>query len=139
MWLRALVAACDHATASTNSLLAELAEKRGVAAVKPHKKALRRFTEVCELLHVREAEGFGEGTVTAEHHHLALGGILRGDMIARGILAAFEGTEQQERPIVVRMLGTNADIGCQILNDSPLNVVLVEDLDEVVDAIKAAN
>ncbi len=67
------------------------------------------------------------------------GGILRGDMIARGILAAFEGTEHQERPIVVRMLGTNADIGCQILNDSPLNVVLVEDLDEVVDAIKAAN
>ena len=55
--LRAIVAACDHATASTNSLLAELAEKRGAAAVKPHKKALRRLVKqlVAEAFAAEEA------------------------------------------------------------------------------------
>ena len=66
------------------------------------------------------------------------GGILRGDMIAAGILAAVEGTEHQDRPIVVRMLGTNADQGRQMLQESSLNVSLVEDLGDVAKAIKGA-
>jgi succinyl-CoA synthetase beta subunit len=67
------------------------------------------------------------------------GGILRGDMIAAGILAAVEGTEHQDRRIVVRMLGTNADQGRQMLQASSLNVSLVEDLGDVADAIRAAS
>ncbi len=67
------------------------------------------------------------------------GGILRGDMIAAGILAAVEGTEHQDRRIVVRMLGTNADEGRQMLKASSLNVSMVEDLGDVADVIRAAS
>ena len=66
------------------------------------------------------------------------GGILRGDMIAAGILAAIDGTEHQDRRIVVRMLGTNADEGRQMLQASSLNISLVEDLGDVADAIRAS-
>ncbi|MDP6065474.1 MAG: ADP-forming succinate--CoA ligase subunit beta [SAR202 cluster bacterium] len=66
------------------------------------------------------------------------GGILRGDMIAGGILAAIEGTEHQDRRIVVRMLGTNADQGRQMLQASSLNLSLVENLGDVADAIRAS-
>ena len=65
------------------------------------------------------------------------GGILRGDMIAAGILAAVEGTEHQNRRIVVRMLGTNADEGRKMLQASSLNVSMVEDLGDVAEAIRA--
>ena len=66
------------------------------------------------------------------------GGILRGDMIAGGILAAIEGTEHQDRRIVVRMMGTNADQGRQMLQASSLNLSLVENLGDVADAIRAS-
>ncbi len=66
------------------------------------------------------------------------GGILRGDMIAAGILAAIEGTEHQDRRIVVRMLGTNADQGRQMLQASSHKISLVEDLGDVADAIRAS-
>ncbi len=66
------------------------------------------------------------------------GGILRGDMIAAGILAAIDGTEHQDRRIVVRMLGTNADQGRQMLQASSLNISLVEDLGDVANAIRAS-
>ncbi len=66
------------------------------------------------------------------------GGILRGDMIAAGVLAAIEGTEHQDRRIVVRMLGTNADQGRQMLQASSLNLSLVENLGDVADAIRAS-
>ena len=67
------------------------------------------------------------------------GGILRGDMIAAGILAAVEGTEHQNRRIVVRMLGTNADEGRKMLQASSLNVSMVEDLGDVAEAIRASS
>jgi succinyl-CoA synthetase beta subunit len=67
------------------------------------------------------------------------GGILRGDMIAAGILAAVEGTEHQNRRIVVRMLGTNAEEGRKMLQASSLNISLVEDLADVAEAIRAPN
>ena len=66
------------------------------------------------------------------------GGILRGDMIAAGVLAAIEGTEHQDRRIVVRMLGTNADQGRQMLQASSLNLSLVENLGDVADAIRVS-
>ena len=67
------------------------------------------------------------------------GGTLRGDMIAAGILAAVEGTEHQNRRIVVRMLGTNADEGRKMLQASSLNVSMVEDLGDVAEAIRASS
>jgi succinyl-CoA synthetase beta subunit len=65
------------------------------------------------------------------------GGILRCDVAARGIVAACQETEVRV-PIVVRMLGTNADEGKDILNKSDLGVTLVNDLNEAATMIKQA-
>ncbi|MDX1615212.1 MAG: ADP-forming succinate--CoA ligase subunit beta [Candidatus Promineifilaceae bacterium] len=45
------------------------------------------------------------------------GGIVRGDEVARGIIAALEEV-QTDVPMVVRLLGTNADEGMRILADA---------------------
>ena len=65
------------------------------------------------------------------------GGILRCDIAANGIVAACRETEARA-PIVVRMLGTNADEGKDILSNSGLGVILVNDLNEAADKIKQA-
>ena len=65
------------------------------------------------------------------------GGILRCDIAANGIVAACRETEARP-PIVVRMLGTNADEGKDILSNSGLGVILVNDLNEAADKIKQA-
>ena len=56
------------------------------------------------------------------------GGILRCDVVARGMLQAAEEDPQMDTPIVVRMLGTNAEEGREILSASDLKVRLVDDL-----------
>ena len=66
------------------------------------------------------------------------GGILRCDVVARGILLAEKEGVTIDRPIIVRMLGTNAKEGLEILSDSNLNVTLVDDLGEAATAIATA-
>ena len=66
------------------------------------------------------------------------GGILRCDVAARGFVMASERVPDKMRPMVVRMLGTNADEGRQILADSGLDVTLVNDLGEAAEAIRAS-
>ena len=66
------------------------------------------------------------------------GGILRCDVAARGILMAAEAMPHAVRPMVVRMLGTNAEEGRKILSESSLDVTLVNDLGEAAEAIKVA-
>jgi succinyl-CoA synthetase beta subunit len=57
------------------------------------------------------------------------GGILRCDVVARGMLqAAEENAKMDSTPMVVRMLGTNAEEGRGILSESDLEVRLVDDL-----------
>ena len=56
------------------------------------------------------------------------GGILRCDVAARGIILAAERAPDKMRPMVVRMLGTNADEGREALANSGLDVALVDDL-----------
>ena len=57
------------------------------------------------------------------------GGILRCDVVARGMLqAAEENAKMDSTPMVVRMLGTNAEEGRGILSESDLGVRLVDDL-----------
>ena len=63
------------------------------------------------------------------------GGILRCDVAARGIVAACKETEIRI-PIVVRMLGTNAEEGKEILANSGLVISLVKDLKEAASVIK---
>ncbi len=43
------------------------------------------------------------------------------------------------RPMIVRMLGTNADVGRQLLSDSSLDVTLVDDLGGAAEAIRAVS
>ena len=66
------------------------------------------------------------------------GGILRCDVAARGFLMAAEAMPDAIRPMVVRMLGTNAEEGRKTLSESSLEVTLVHDLNEAAEAIKAA-
>ncbi len=65
------------------------------------------------------------------------GGILRCDIVARGVLMASESQPGRMRPMVVRMRGTNADEGRKLLSESSLDVTLVNDLNEAAAAIKS--
>ena len=57
------------------------------------------------------------------------GGIVRCDMIAEGIIAAVKEVDVKV-PVVVRLEGTNAPAGRQLLADSGLAIIPAEDLDE---------
>ena len=64
------------------------------------------------------------------------GGIVRGDEVARGIVAALEEIET-DVPMVVRLLGTNADEGMRILSEA--NMQTASTLTEAADkAVKSA-
>ena len=65
------------------------------------------------------------------------GGILRCDVAARGFLMATVEMPDPVRPMVVRMLGTNAEEGRDLLAGSGLNVTLVNDLNGAAEAIRA--
>ena len=67
------------------------------------------------------------------------GGILRCDVAARGLVMAAKAMPDSARPMVVRMLGTNAEEGCRILSESGLDVRLVDDLIAAAEAIKGTS
>jgi succinyl-CoA synthetase beta subunit len=50
------------------------------------------------------------------------GGITRGDEVAKGINEALEGFDELPKPVVVRLAGTNAEEGMEILNTDLLQV-----------------
>ena len=66
------------------------------------------------------------------------GGILRCDIVARGILEAAEGADHGVQPMVVRMRGTNAEEGRRLLSESNLDITFVNDFKEAAEAIKIA-
>jgi succinyl-CoA synthetase beta subunit len=53
------------------------------------------------------------------------GGILRCDVLATGVVAAAKDL-QLKVPVVVRMEGTNVELGQQILRDSSLNFTIAD-------------
>ena len=69
------------------------------------------------------------------------GGIMRCDTIAEGVIAAVKEVGLRG-PLVVRLEGTNVDLGKKIISQSGLNVIPADDLDDaaqkIVGAIKAA-
>ena len=69
------------------------------------------------------------------------GGIARCDVLAEGVVAAVKEVGLTV-PLVVRLEGTNAELGKQILRDSGLNVIPANDLadgaQKIVDAVKSA-
>jgi succinyl-CoA synthetase beta subunit len=65
------------------------------------------------------------------------GGIMKCDIIAEGVLAAVKETNLAV-PLVVRLEGTNAELGKKIIRDSGLNVIPANDLDDAAQKIVAA-
>ncbi|MED5549655.1 MAG: ADP-forming succinate--CoA ligase subunit beta [Pseudomonadota bacterium] len=65
------------------------------------------------------------------------GGIMRCDVIAEGVVAAVKEVGLQV-PLVVRLEGTNVEKGKQIINESGLNVIAADDLDDAAQKIVAA-
>jgi succinyl-CoA synthetase beta subunit len=68
------------------------------------------------------------------------GGIMKCDIIAAGVVAAVKEVGLQV-PLVVRLEGTNVELGKTILSQSGLNVIAADDLDDaaqkIVKAVKA--
>ena len=65
------------------------------------------------------------------------GGIMRCDVIAAGVIAAVKEVGLKV-PLVVRLEGTNVDLGKKIIRDSGLNVIPADDLDDAAQKIVAA-
>ena len=65
------------------------------------------------------------------------GGIMKCDVIAEGVIAAVREVGLKV-PLVVRLEGTNVALGKKIINDSGLNVISADDLDDAAQKIVAA-
>ena len=69
------------------------------------------------------------------------GGIMRCDVVAEGIIAAVKQVGLKV-PLVVRLEGTNVELGKKIIAESGLDVIGADDLDDaaqkIVDAVKVA-
>jgi len=67
------------------------------------------------------------------------GGIMRCDIIAEGIIAAVKEVGMQI-PVIVRLEGTNVDLGKKMLRESGLNIISAEGLtDAAQQAVKSVN
>jgi len=66
------------------------------------------------------------------------GGILRCDLAARGVVLAYQ-RKGSTLPLVVRLLGTNVEEGCNILEQSGLPVTFADSLAEAAQAIRQAS
>ncbi|WP_336055327.1 ADP-forming succinate--CoA ligase subunit beta [Nitratireductor sp. CH_MIT9313-5] len=69
------------------------------------------------------------------------GGIMKCDVIAEGVVAAVKEVGLKV-PLVVRLEGTNVDLGKKIINESGLDVIAADDLDDaakkIVNAVKGS-
>ena len=65
------------------------------------------------------------------------GGIMKCDVIAEGVIAAVKEVGLQV-PLVVRLEGTNVELGKEIIAESGLNVIAADDLDDAAQKIVAA-
>ena len=67
------------------------------------------------------------------------GGIMKCDIIAEGVIAAVKEVGLKV-PLVVRLEGTNVELGKKIINESGLNVISADDLEDaarkIVKAVK---
>jgi succinyl-CoA synthetase beta subunit len=65
------------------------------------------------------------------------GGIMRCDVVAEGVLAAVKEVGLK-MPLVVRLEGTNVELGKKIIRESGLNVIPADDLDDAAQKVVAA-
>ncbi|MGO8800793.1 MAG: ADP-forming succinate--CoA ligase subunit beta [Roseiarcus sp.] len=80
--------------------------------------------------------------ITADPHVKGIlvnifGGIMKCDVIAEGVIAAVKEIGLQV-PLVVRLEGTNVELGKKILRESGLNVIPADDLDDAAQKVVAA-
>jgi succinyl-CoA synthetase beta subunit len=84
--------------------------------------------------------------ITADPHVKGIlinifGGIMKCDVIAEGVIAAVKEVGLKV-PLVVRLEGTNVELGKKIIRESGLNVISADDLDDaaqkIVKAVQAA-
>lgn len=80
---------------------------------------------------------FGLSIVFVLFHTFASGGIMKCDIIAKGIVRAAE-TVNLSVPLVVRLEGTNVEAGKTILGQSDMKIITANDLDDAASkAVKA--
>jgi succinyl-CoA synthetase beta subunit len=60
------------------------------------------------------------------------GGIVRCDLIAHGIVNALKATGM-DKPLVVRLVGNQADVGNQVLTDSEYDIIAIDDFKAAAD------
>src|SRR5204862_6930495 len=65
------------------------------------------------------------------------GGIMRCDTIAEGVIAACKAVNLTV-PLVVRMKGTNEDLGKKMLKESGLPIITADSMAEAAEAVMAA-
>lgn len=65
------------------------------------------------------------------------GGIMRCDIIAEGVVAAVKEVKLKV-PLVVRLEGTNVDLGKKILEESGLKLITAIDLGDAAEKIVAS-
>ena len=65
------------------------------------------------------------------------GGIMKCDIIAEGVIAAVREVGLKV-PLVVRLEGTNVELGKKIISESKLNVIPANDLDDAAQKIVSA-
>lgn len=65
------------------------------------------------------------------------GGIMKCDIIAKGVIAAAKAV-QLKVPLVVRLAGTNVEIGQQLLRESGLPIIIADNLDDAASKAVAA-
>ena len=65
------------------------------------------------------------------------GGIMRCDIIAEGVIAAAKEVGVKV-PLVIRLQGTNVDLGRKILSQSGLNIITAEKMNEAAEKVVAA-
>jgi succinyl-CoA synthetase beta subunit len=66
------------------------------------------------------------------------GGIARTDRIANGVVAAIEELGNVELPVVVRLEGTNVEMGRQILRDAKFRFIVAENMSDAAAKVVAA-
>ena len=66
------------------------------------------------------------------------GGIVRCDRVANGVVEAYKNIGEIPVPIIVRLQGTNAELGAKIIDESGLNVVSAITLAEAAERVKEA-
>ncbi len=70
------------------------------------------------------------------------GGIVRCDRVAKGVVQAYKNIGDIEVPIIVRLQGTNADLGKKIIDESGLRVrsaILLQDAAEAVGEVLSSD